>query len=198
MDVFWVIVGAIGGAVATAILGGMGYLGKRWLTNASSQEKTTLYSDTAELMIKLRDAGVSLEEVKEFESGIRSGIRRTEASSTASSTASAKPEAPSKTWTQTHMNLQATTKFHTTDAQLNEALVELRGLLSDEEEAQMDEAQDRWAAYRNAEADFIASEFEGGSMQPLIRSGEGISLTEERLKRVRATIAERKSRLIEP
>lgn len=75
---------------------------------------------------------------------------------------------------------------------MQSAIMELTPLLSGEELEALEKAQNAWKAYKDLQVDFAGVSFEGGSIQPLIRSTELESLTLQRLVSLKATIKERR------
>lgn len=178
---------ALGAALLAAVLGGAGFLIKRSLTSAPARERTSLYNEVTDLMLKMRAAGVSLEDVQNFEVGLRSKVRAAEG----------RPSAGSETgqyWTQAEMNRRAYASREVAEAELAAVMAELAGFLSDEQRSLMDRAHELWLEYRAAEAELAASDYEGGSMQPLVRATELASLAQDRLSRLRAAVEERRAR----
>ena len=79
------------------------------------------------------------------------------------------------------------------DAHLEQALMDLRLLLSESEEEAWQAAQDRWREYRTALEVCAALEFEGGTHASLAQMMAGLSETERRTLEIRAQIEERSS-----
>lgn len=179
------------GALFVALLGGVGYLGKRWLSRSRRHETTALYSNVADLMTRLRAEGLSLQDVQEFEAQIRTRVRQVKATPIPRTHESrAEEPEPDTYWTTHSMVDRATASLGVREAELEAVLAELRSLLPDARGALLENSQEAWCAYRTAEAHLAASEFEGGTIMPIIRASEAESMTEERIKRVRAMVAE--------
>lgn len=71
---------------------------------------------------------------------------------------------------QSEMNICADNWFKAADAELNKAYGLLAAKLDAEMKAKLKAAEVSWLKYRDDNCDYEASAFEGGSMQPLIRS----------------------------
>jgi hypothetical protein len=56
----------------------------------------------------------------------------------------------------------------------------------------LNDVQEKWLAYMKGQAEFIAYEFNGGTIQPTIRAGESTRVTEVRIADLKSWL-ERKS-----
>lgn len=92
--------------------------------------------------------------------------------------------------TQTELNDEAASAFKKADAKLNKVYTELRALLDDEEKARLKEVQLLWLKYRDANAEFAARQFEGGSIAPLVYSSAMTSTTEDRVEELKGFFME--------
>jgi hypothetical protein len=70
------IVGAVSGALATAGLGGAGYLIHRRITEAETHERATLYAVLGELAGQMKQHGISFEEIAALEGLLRKKAAR--------------------------------------------------------------------------------------------------------------------------
>lgn len=163
----------------------LGFVGKRLFTKASSHEEAALYSALNDLQAKMRAANVSFGDLDAFAAQIRSKVREVD-------TKDASVAEPDAYWTQGEMNRRAYAEFDVEDALLAKEIAELEGLIGDD--PNLKSAQQAWISYRDREANFVAAEYEGGSIQPLIRSSELAALTRERRARLEAMIKDRRSR----
>lgn len=59
-------------------------------------------------------------------------------------------------------------EYKAADATLNQAYRQLIAKLNDEEKAQLKEVQIAWLKYRDANCGFVADQYKGGSMRPMI------------------------------
>ena len=179
------VVEALGLLVAGAAIAALGFVAKRLFTKASRHEEAALYSGLADLQAKMTAANVSFADLDAFAAQIRSKVREAD-------TKDALGSEPNAFWTQAEMNRRAYAEFDVEEALLSQAITELEGLMGDDPDLQA--AQEAWIEYRDREAHFVAAEYEGGSIQPLIRSSELAALTRERRARVEAMIKDRRSR----
>ena len=171
------------GATLTAI----GFLMRRRITRAGHHERASLYASLADLQTKMKAAGVTFADLDALEAQLRAKVRETDA-------VSGVHEEPSTYWTQAEMNRRAYAALEVERAQLAALIAELEGLLDFGEREALRASQAAWVAYRDKEAEFAASEFEGGTIQPLIAASEAASLTRERIGRLQAFVTERRSR----
>src|SRR5262249_39599972 len=72
--------------------------------------------------------------------------------------------------TQADMNICWGNEYKKADAQLNLAYQQLAALLDDEEKAQLKTAETAWIKYRDANCDFVADQYKGGTMRPMIHA----------------------------
>ncbi|WP_054111869.1 lysozyme inhibitor LprI family protein [Brevundimonas sp. AAP58] len=171
------------GAVVTAV----GFLLKRYLSKAARHEQVTLYTLLADLRAKMESQGVSAQDLELFAAQLAPKIRDADAKDIASGA-----EEPNSYWTQGAMNQRGWAEYEVERAKLEMANTELAHLIGDGE--RLAAAQDAWEKYRDAAAEMVSSEYSGGSIRPLIHSGEMTSLTKERLARVQAIINYRRER----
>lgn len=95
---------------------------------------------------------------------------------------------------QSEMNMQALKSYEEADAELNKVYKELVALLDSKEKALLVKAQREWIKFRDADCVFVANDFEGGSMQPLIYSTCLESNTKQRTAQLKSILEDRKSR----
>jgi len=96
--------------------------------------------------------------------------------------------------TQTEMNIVATQAYERAERKLETIIAELKEYFSPEEIARLDGTTEAWRNYQRKHAEFLASQYEGGSIQPLIYASALESLTiarivelETELKRLKDT-----------
>lgn len=88
------------------------------------------------------------------------------------------------------MNQQAYRDFVAADQAMNRAYKRLLAQLDKSRQAKLKTAQRTWLAFRDAHADFAASGFAGGSMQPMVYSGARAQTTMARTKQLQASLDE--------
>ena len=79
------------------------------------------------------------------------------------------------------MNRCAHEAWQRSDGELNQAYQAAIGRFRGNQQTQLRRSQQAWLTFRDRECDFSSGQFEGGSMQPLIRYGCQDALTKERL-----------------
>lgn len=77
--------------------------------------------------------------------------------------------------TQTEMNICWRDQYKAADAKLNAVYRDFTAKLNPEETAQLRTAQLTWLKFRDANCEFVADQYKGGTMRPMIA---GICLTE--------------------
>ena len=70
--------------------------------------------------------------------------------------------------TQAEMNICAGKEYQAADAELNQTYRKLVSMLDDEEKSQLKGAQNAWLKYRDANCEFVADQYKGGSIRPTI------------------------------
>jgi uncharacterized protein YecT (DUF1311 family) len=83
--------------------------------------------------------------------------------------------------TQTEMNIVASQAYERAERKLETTIAELKEYFSPEEIARLDETNEAWRNYQRKHAEFLASQYEGGSIQPLIYASALESVTIARI-----------------
>ena len=81
--------------------------------------------------------------------------------------------------------------YKAADAVLNQVYRQLVAKLDDDEKAQLKEAQTAWLKYRDTNCDFVADQYKGGTMRPMIYAGCLADVTKNRTSELREQIKER-------
>jgi uncharacterized protein YecT (DUF1311 family) len=92
---------------------------------------------------------------------------------------------------QAEMNICAGKEYKAADAALNKTYQQLSGMLNEEEKAQLKAAQLAWIKYRDANCDFVADQFKGGSMRPMILGLCLADVTRNRTTELKSQIKDR-------
>lgn len=92
---------------------------------------------------------------------------------------------------QAAMNICWGKEYKAADARLNEAYKQLAAKLNDEEKAELKNAQLAWLKYRDANCDFVADQYKGGSMRPMIAAICLADVTNNRATELKAQLKER-------
>jgi uncharacterized protein YecT (DUF1311 family) len=79
-----------------------------------------------------------------------------------------KPTPCAEAQTQADMNICWGNEYKTADAQLNKTYQKLIALLEADDKAQLKNVEAAWIKYRDANCEFVADQYKGGSMRPMI------------------------------
>ena len=93
--------------------------------------------------------------------------------------------------TQAEMNICAGKDYKAADAALNRVYNQLTSKLEGAERAKLKDAESAWLKYRDADCDYEASFFEGGTIQPMILSSCFARVTKARTAELREQIKDR-------
>lgn len=93
--------------------------------------------------------------------------------------------------TQAEMNATAYANYKKTDAELNKVYKQLMAILDKNEKPLLIQAEKDWVKFRDSHCKFDASQYERGSIQPLIYSTCLDELTEKRIAEIKASIKDR-------
>jgi uncharacterized protein YecT (DUF1311 family) len=93
--------------------------------------------------------------------------------------------------TQAAMNVCAGQEYRTADAALNRAYQQLVAKLEPDEKLQLKEAQTAWLKYRDTNCDFVADQYKGGSIRPMILGLCLADVTRTRTTELKAQIKDR-------
>ena len=98
--------------------------------------------------------------------------------------------------TQAEMNVEAGRRANVAQQQMDRAIIGLKRSrwLEPPQISNLDKAQENWEAYAKSQAEFAATEFEGGSMAPLVYASELESVTISRTGELNRMFQEMKER----
>ncbi len=82
-------------------------------------------------------------------------------------------------------------QYKAADATLNQVYRQLVAKLNEEEKAQLKEAQTAWLKYRDANCEFVADQYKGGSMRPMIAAICLAEMTQHRTTELKTQIKDR-------
>ena len=105
--------------------------------------------------------------------------------------ATKKPVPCANAQSQAEMNDCWGREYKAADATLNQVYRQLVALTDDEERSQLKEAQRAWLKYRDANCDFVADQYKGGTMRPMIYAICLGDMTRNRTAELRTQIKER-------
>jgi uncharacterized protein YecT (DUF1311 family) len=93
--------------------------------------------------------------------------------------------------TQAEMNQKANADYHKADAELNKVYKQLINTLEESERQLLIKAQKDWLKFRDSHCRFEVSEFEGGSIQPLMYSNCLTESTRNRIDDLKSSLKNR-------
>jgi uncharacterized protein YecT (DUF1311 family) len=93
--------------------------------------------------------------------------------------------------TQAEMNICAGKEYKSADASLNRVYQQLFKMLELEEKSQLKEAQTAWIKYRDTNCEFVADQYKGGSIRPMIYGLCLADVTRNRTSELKTQIEER-------
>lgn len=93
--------------------------------------------------------------------------------------------------TQLEMNETANANYKKADTQLNKVYKQLMVMLDKSEKPLLIQAEKDWVKFRDSHCKFDASQYEGGSMKPLVYSSCLEELTKKRIAEIKASIKAR-------
>ena len=93
--------------------------------------------------------------------------------------------------TQLEMNVCWGNQYKSADAQLNSVYREFTSKLSPEETAQLKTAQLAWIKFRDANCEFVADAYKGGSIRPMIAAMCLADVTNARTSELKTQLKER-------
>ena len=93
--------------------------------------------------------------------------------------------------TQTEMNICAGKEYKAADASLNRVYQQLARTLEPEEKSQLKAAQTAWIKYRDTNCEFVADQYKGGSIRPMIYGLCLADVTRNRTSELKTQIADR-------
>lgn len=96
--------------------------------------------------------------------------------------------------TQLEMNQAANAKYKKADAELNKVYKQLISILTQSEKLLLIQAEKDWVKFRDSSCKFESSQYEGGSIKPLVYSTCLEDLTRKRILEIKASIKERKEK----
>src|SRR5262245_38763610 len=79
-----------------------------------------------------------------------------------------KPEPCAEAQSQAEMTICWGNQYKAADAKLNQVYRQFTAKLDDEEKTQLKTAQTAWLKYRDTNCEFVADQYKGGTMRPMI------------------------------
>lgn len=92
---------------------------------------------------------------------------------------------------QAEMNDCAGRLYKSADSVLNQTYRQLVSMLDNDEKSQLKEAQTAWLKYRDLNCDFVADQYKGGTMRPMIYGFCLADVTNNRTAELKSQIKDR-------
>ena len=102
-----------------------------------------------------------------------------------------KPEPCANAQSQAEMTICWGNQYRAADAKLNQVYRQFTAKLDDAEKTQLKAAQTAWLKYRDANCEFVADQYKGGTMRPMIAAICLADVTDSRTKELTAQMKER-------
>jgi uncharacterized protein YecT (DUF1311 family) len=102
-----------------------------------------------------------------------------------------KPEPCADAQTQADMNICWGNEYKNADGRLNQVYREFMTKLNEEEKTELKNAQVAWLKYRDTNCEFVADQYKGGSIRPMIAAICLANATNDRTNELKAQIKER-------
>ena len=102
-----------------------------------------------------------------------------------------KPDTCASAQSQAEMNICAGKEYKEADVVLNQVYRQLIAKLDDEEKSQLKEAQTAWLKYRDSNCEFVADQYKGGSIRPMIHGLCLAEMTRNRTSELKQQIKDR-------
>lgn len=146
------------------------YLVRRYNEKQPLSEAIDRAQKTAELKKTLDQHNYTLEDLKELQEGLmgRAEVASKLSTSFAEEAGRISEMLMSNAMTQLDMNEAASRAYDITNIKLEHVISEIKKYFEPTQIESFDEAQTIWREYQKKNAEFSASQYEGGSIQPLI------------------------------
>jgi uncharacterized protein YecT (DUF1311 family) len=186
--------GLVGGLIGW-FAKGVGFLLARWWTGAPKQERAHYMNTVADLAGKLRAHGMTIEEVRKLEELVQNpSIKSSQAATRAVEQLANDVTEPKAFQSNYAMKMRTGAAYGVAEAKLNQALQDLKLLVSDGEWEYVERAQQHWAAYRETLVEGARRKYEGGTHAGLAAGLTAVAETDRRADEIRAQVDERARR----
>lgn len=174
---------------------GLTFLLHRWWTGAPKREDAAYLHSVADLAGKLRANGMTMDEVRQFETMMRSPtVARSRGANEVIDSFSSTDTEPAAFQTNAGMQIRAKAAHDVATANLEQVVVDLHLMMSERESELLGKAQERWRAYRDALVQCAYYEYDGGTHAPLAALFMELAETERRTAEIKDQIEERRTR----
>ncbi len=189
----------LSGGIGALLLRGAGVWLWRLVTKGAISDRAALMGTMAETIAKMRESGVSQDDLDRFEHYLK-GKARPDLAIIGAPAANLEIDTTSIEYfengmepfdpnTQAAMNMVAEAKVIDIEAHIYARLHHLKLLANEEDGEAIDKAQAAWVSYRDAQAKVAVEPFAGGSIRHLIWWSEIRVASVERLKQIDSAIA---------
>ena len=183
------------GGLAAYFGRGLAFILQRRLIGAPRHEQAAYLNSLADLLGKLKVNGATMEDVHRLEVVLRNpAFASGPVAAKAVEDMADDADEPHAFHSNYAMKARAGAAYEVADAQLKQALMNLKLLVSEKKAKALDAVQRKWTEYRRLLAISAALEFEGGTHAPLAASMTGLSETERRTNEISAQVKERSAR----
>ena len=209
--------------LGSAVAGPVGYFGKRFVEKARTDEEIARVSELVEIKRKLDEGRLTMSDIvelrseimrqsvekdvngeeeepaRQIEGGVEDGTIDVESRARANvmTELNAGDLPDFENGPQQTMNRGQAERLERANAILRRTLDRLREALhgDDDSLAQLERSQRAWQRFRDQDAQFSSMIFNGGTMQPFLRSGSATSLTIDRIVALRLELWNRGERV---
>jgi uncharacterized protein YecT (DUF1311 family) len=186
--------------VVILVLGGIGFLIKRYITGQHHREHAESIEKTLQVKKLLDESGLTIDEAIKLRDVLNGAKQHSEtllkpeyqnpnilSSDDVDDTSLEVYSRTSKFETSTvGMDYKLSCNLRKIEADLEFAIADLHSVCSEARSEALEKAQKAWELFRAREAKFASLLFEGGTGAPILAGGKKIELTERRLNEVRA------------
>lgn len=102
-----------------------------------------------------------------------------------------KPKPCEDAQSQAEMNICWGNEYKKADAALNKAYQQLAGMLDEEQKTQLKTVENAWLKYRDTNCEFVADQYKGGSIRPMIAAICLADVTNNRTTEIKNQIKDR-------
>jgi len=201
-------------ALGIFLLGGLGYLLKRYIEGKRETEVVDNVHKWAKLYREIHDQAPTVDDIlrikatfmekKAVEADNPGEAKAIEVSANEapewmffgyglSAWEKDRAENGDRIYTQLALNERASDAAGLIDAELAKIVEQIRASLLENERAPFDIANKEWAAFRNSQSTYAASQYEGGTIAPMVYWSEHFGVTKTRIERLRSDLTFRET-----
>jgi uncharacterized protein YecT (DUF1311 family) len=180
--------------ICGALLASLGYLFKRSFEQRPAMERIEKQERLLTLKTKLEESNITLDDLAKFEDLL---LGKAKAAADISISYEEQAESISRSiaqdgLTQADMNQIAVRNLHLADKELDEIVDQLAERLSEHELDRFMHAHSSWNDYRERYAQFVADQYHGGSIQPLVHASTLETITSARIAELKLELEDRR------